>query len=1426
MKTLSLKLSVAAFALVGFACSQPTLIDRTQPNYMKKADLLDGAWYIQEQIVEAPQNAALTIQGFGGGLEKVRWEIHEDMLVGYRAYEFIPGIDPRVDQGASRLGHVVFKNGQPYKGSPVVAYKITSHFDRQRQYNAATGEQTNVLVEDTSDRPWYEREYMRVDWRRSQITNYGYNVPEQPGADPSNRFSENWFRYVTDQDQNQQTNGWVEERDAKGSLKYFDFTSEAIADPPTLYYPGYGNIPYCLFKSDVDCESELIRVRTSVKRVDDAHVMDYEPLQYDDSLMVKFGFFRNTMRSYNQGYGYTESGRILYAMRHDIWAKAHDAQGNTIPVEQRGLKPIVYYVGMNTPKELIPAAKLLEKSWNHAFQRAVAVPRGFSEDADGTYNSSVGQMFYVCDNPVPAGAPAQCGAEGTFARPGDIRYNQIPYVQQLTGGLLGLGPSSMDPETGEVVQATANVYGPMMDYWAATGQQTIDVINGDITLQQLIDGADTHKYVFAHLNPTDPRRPANGPWTSTQGLTSDSTKPMGTFWSPTGNLSGQLSKWVKDGHLPLRLQDRKAVVDQLIASNPALQSELINLPEVKAGVVGAFGNTQFVQRLLTDNDLYASVARGVLLGTDPGLKMKQAMLKTVDPKVGCYYGLDYTDDDYVGIAKTQKSYFDAQTQKYVSSGNELCANTSACTLDEAKGLAHGDVFTELRIEAYRAVAEHEVGHTLGLMHNFIGSADPLNYKDGYWDLRKETIGVQVGGKRVMPVNAQDLVDASKPNQHQIDSSMYELEYSSIMDYGARVNSDHRGIGKYDEAAILFAYSGGQEPGWVEVFNDMRKDYTDPQGNDQTGSWAIPTDNMNKVLTIRGAFQELPYRTLTHYTPVSSYITDVFHYTTLPFMFADPIGNMSNSGDFQRALDQGITRMNSRSLRKWSEMKPMYDAMAEALHTYQLSEGGFNKSDWEVAPQIVKAAARGMPVEVPYMYCSDYEIGANALCGQHDQGADMYELTGKWMERYQQTYPFMNFRRDRVFYSPNSVFQGKFGRYLGAIPNVYQHWLFDFWWTQNAYNLTQEQMDQFFGVGDPIWQNYFTMGVIDSTNLLMQQMSTPSAGYHGLNASGNWVFLPNQRPDLGRYDMSAETDFVTQTKAQGFTDVVYVPRGPGRSMFTQYDPQGYDNFRRVDEVGHFWDQVAALSALTTSETSFLGVDRGSDALKYSLPYFITFHDDMAPLFSSMWAEQRGSYGGSLGKLADGTPAGTAVVVPPTFVKGANYVIGFNYPPAQGAPVDLGGNPMTMKTVEANPTWSTRFYGQLWAMAFFTDNFNQQYASFNQVFKLGSGEALSPAQGWQAVIFPDPSQPATVAALPSDLVQGYQYAALKLASDPRPQAAAASIDTANQQAAKYVQAKQSGMPVDGLDAAGWEGKMRETVRNLEVMRGLYDIFGRTW
>jgi Met-zincin len=1376
MKTFN-HIAVAALTLAALGCSPPPVLDKTQPNYTRKSDLLSGQWYLQTTIVDVPETSPVATVGYSDGLDKVRFEVQEGLLVAFRTYERLPGLDPRVDRAKSKIGKVVYKDGTPYKGDPVAAYRIQSHFDRQRQYNSVTGEQSNILVEDQQDRPWYQREFMRVDWSKNVIENYNAYAG-QFGPIQS---------YVTSIDQNPEDDAWVEERsvpnDPKSELKYFDFTVRALMDPPMVYYDGYGYLPYCYINPTVDCESGMVKLRTSVKKVDEERVADYEPLVYDNKIQTKFGFFRNEQLAYDQGYGYTESGFMPFAMRHNIWKKARNADGTPMAVSKRDPRPIVYYTTANMPKELRPAALALEGSWDHAFRRAVAVPRGLEV-------SAIPQMFYVCESPVQAGAPAACGPEGTYVRMGDLRYNLIPYVEQITGGLLGLGPSSMDPETGEIVQAVANVYGPGLDSWSASSQQVMDVLNGDISLEKLVTGEDMTGYVFANLSATDPRR-ADGPAPSKSPLSADPTRPLSSYASLNGVLKTRMDEFKMKGHLPLRTQDRRAVAAKILEQNPSLESELYNLPEIRNAVLGLVANRDFQSRLKTDSTFFRKVARDLLMGNDPISRFKDKKLKAVDPKIGCHYSYEYSDDDYIGTAKAKLAVLTAAKAKYVSQGKSPA---------EADTLARKDVWDDLRRDAWRSIAEHEVGHTLGLMHNFIGSFDALNYKDGYWDLRKDSIGVTIGGKRVLPISPQNLYDAAQKTQKQIDNGMYEYEYSSIMDYGARVLSQNKGIGKYDEAAILFAYSGGGEPGWVEVFNQTRTDYNEP-------NVAVASDNMTKSMVVRGAHTEIPLAQVEHYTPVSTFYSDRFHYTTLPFHFAD---KELIASDFQAALDQGVQRMGNRSFRKWSEMQPVYDRIAAELKKYNLDLGNWSEPDWTRARDIIRKVGP-VPVEVPYMFCSDYEVGANVACNRNDQGADVFEMTSKWMERFENTYVFSNFRRGRIALNPVTVFQGKFGRYLGNVPNVYQQWLFNIYWYQNAYEISTEQMEEYFGVGDPIWQNYFTMAVTDSTNLLMQQLATPSAGYHGKLPAGNWVYLGENNARNTRLPASAEATFKTQMLGKGYTDISYVPRGPGRPMYTTYDVKGYDwfgNFTRADEVGHFWDQIGALQAITTSETNFLGVDRGADALRYSLPYYITFNKELAPLFGNIWTENRGGYAGGLIKNADGT----ANVKPATYLKAEDYIAGFVYPPAPIIPT--AGGPIPQEKVEAVPSWSTRFFSEVWGMMYFTENFNQEFASFNQIYRLGSGEALTPADNHTVVSFSDP------------FGGGYVYAAMKRNGVTDPAANVQMIELAALQKSKWDTAKTNNMPVDGLTAAEWEGKLRESVRNLEMMRGLYDIFSQVW
>ncbi len=92
-----------------------------------------------------PPTNGWAFEGMQSAMDKIYFQITQDQLIGYRAYDYAPGSQNGITGGANNTD------------APVVSYKILSHFDVKREYNAATGEQTNVISENTTDRPWNER---------------------------------------------------------------------------------------------------------------------------------------------------------------------------------------------------------------------------------------------------------------------------------------------------------------------------------------------------------------------------------------------------------------------------------------------------------------------------------------------------------------------------------------------------------------------------------------------------------------------------------------------------------------------------------------------------------------------------------------------------------------------------------------------------------------------------------------------------------------------------------------------------------------------------------------------------------------------------------------------------------------------------------------------------------------------------------------------------------------------------------------------------------------------------------------------------------------------------------------------------------------------------------------------------------------------
>ncbi len=109
-------------------------------------------------------------------------------------------------------------------------------------------------------------------------------------------------------------------------------------------------------------------------------------------------------------------------------------------------------------------------------------------------------------------------------------------------------------------------------------------------------------------------------------------------------------------------------------------------------------------------------------------------------------------------------------------------------------------WTKIYAAVFRSTAEHEVGHTLGLRHNFEASTDAMNWHAAYWQLRGET------GK---PLDT--------PTKAQLEAGMDDHRYSSIMEYAGRFHTDMKGLGRYDYAAIAFGYGE-----LVEVWGDQAK----------------------------------------------------------------------------------------------------------------------------------------------------------------------------------------------------------------------------------------------------------------------------------------------------------------------------------------------------------------------------------------------------------------------------------------------------------------------------------------------------------------------------------------------------------------------------------------------------------------------------
>jgi hypothetical protein len=831
----SLARSLLVLSLAGLAaCAGKGDVNRTQPDRLDKtifynADGSPRLFYYRKTVVGVPPTTAFAFEGAMGELMKVRFDITENYLVGYRSYDYVLGAQNVNTGGANN------------RDTPLLIFKIGSHFDVKREYNPGTGEETNVISENTTDRSWNQRQYMRVEW--------GSNLAEMDGdpTDPMDFLATKKLEVGFDVGEGERA--LVNPDRPTLTRDYIDFATKEMRTPDymaclKLFDSWDDEIgPWGCGQSEITYRNALMPVPTS---------SSFEPLAYPDREILrddkgnpirtvagnnpctanilkyfggaasgadcdvasvdqfsKFGFFRIERSEYDRRVGATEEGRQYYATRWNIWQDSMKKDTDGKPVLING-KPVVldysarttrtipYYLNVEFPNDpsLREMAQMVVDDWDQAMRETVAalvlneangngavgmteikkkaatLPKivvlkengcsldnvnafvAANKDVRKLVEDQVSTETLDLESVTSANLTQACSVlakvtedradddadhpKFVWQRDGDLRYSFLYWVDRpQPGGPLGYGPSSADPETGEIISAAAYIYGAALDTYAQFAVDSVRLANSSLDPDDFLAGKTISDVLLETAKASKAR--LDEPLTS-------------------GARNLGLSR--------LRAQG-KSSRDRVVKVGAGIDDQAI------ARVRGTP-----IEKLLLNDDVLPGMIRGYKPGdvapadafeqvmgnpwvSSQAREQQRARFQNLAGHHGCIYMADFADDAILG---------------------------TAMDLDHM-GLSGDAMFKELRARIFRGLADHEMGHTMGLRHNFAASTDALNYADDFWRIHETPPA-----------------DPTKPpSEEWAKQGLAEYQYASVMDYGARFNSDIHGLGKYDTAAIRFGY---------------------------------------------------------------------------------------------------------------------------------------------------------------------------------------------------------------------------------------------------------------------------------------------------------------------------------------------------------------------------------------------------------------------------------------------------------------------------------------------------------------------------------------------------------------------------------------------------------------------------------------------
>ncbi|MCB9593706.1 MAG: hypothetical protein H6719_13315 [Sandaracinaceae bacterium] len=873
-----------------------------------------------------------------------------------------------------------------------------------------------------------------------------------------------------------------------------------------------------------------------------------------------------------------------------------------------------------------------------------------------------------CDVPVAEG-----GERAACEEFGDLRYQFFNYTSAAGAGWCGVMQPLQDPTNGEAISIPVNMGGLCLDNIATRALDLYPVLRGEVGEDSLYTGENMRGY-FANTGNV------HVPVGFAPSLDGSEHAPD-DLGRPAGMLPTDLNAHLNDvfASLEPRLENLRGGIDGEGRSQ-IFSDRLRNLQgtSLERRLVGGLGLEGF-DAVRSENPLLANnmTERGERLDSE-------AMLDRISPFRDGF-------QDLIQAEHIQENVF-ADNYIYMPREAIFTSRYNQWWAEASRGLTQGELGMRTRQLWLRAVMLHEVGHGVGLEHNFAGSFDRNNYSDGYFNIATQT---DAAGDLVNALPVLDNYDCGADglcpgdagytarDAGERDNNITDIEVSrwaadlrrirearsragagntmtsSLMDYNGDY-SDLSGLGHYDHAAVYYNYFN-----LVEAFEG------DPSFREGVGT-SLETLERSDIT---------PRTLWTWYRG-----GDACNVSDDCPMAA---GNQALTGD------QGIHQRCIRNPRYTGIPVPC-DGDRNCICSnfdedfIDFVEGAEPTFNWD-------ADGDGAPDYEPtdYMFCSNSRLGDISWCNVYDAGESFQETIDHMRQQWTEAYPRSYFRNYRQGFSTGS-------RALRSIidaAKIYQHLFFRYFY--------EPEFRREIG---PLGFNDQYLASIDAMNWLAELAQMPDVGsYHREQVAGPETCHPTN-PDAPGNDAACRYGYVHMGEEMDMpgSDVSLAP-GEGFYHWSRYQ-DGLYGFFRMERAGVFWDKLVALQALTVRDwgLSFTIDER----------YFINFYDlfpiEMTELFGAYVTDDDANRAPRL-EVVGGEPQISYVNLLRGNCRSATTGA---FEPCNG-PVEerFPGTPIMGTSNEI-----LRLYASIFALSEFPVYYDPSFESRLAVFKLGSADGF--------------------------------------------------------------------------------------------------------